>query len=40
VFAQLLRLIPAQWRAYFDADMLGAMIESGLKRAKEIWAHR
>ena len=38
VFAQLLRLIPGQWRAYFDADTLGALIESGLRTAKEIWA--
>jgi len=38
VLAQLLRLIPGQWRAYFDADTLGALIESGLRRAKEIWA--
>ena len=37
VFAQLLRLIPEQWRAYFDADTLGALIESGLTRAKEVW---
>jgi len=38
VLAQLLRLLPEQWRARFDMDMLGALIESGLKRAKEIWA--
>ena len=38
VLAQLLRLLPEQWRARFDADMLGALIESGLKRAREIWA--
>ena len=37
VLAQLLHLIPEQWRARFDADMLGALIESGLKRAKAIW---
>jgi len=38
VLAALLRLIPEQWRARFDVDILGALIESGLKRAKEIWA--
>ena len=38
VLAQLLRLIPEQWRAYFDADTLGALIESGLRSAREIWA--
>ncbi|MCL2299624.1 MAG: hypothetical protein FWC27_05705 [Firmicutes bacterium] len=38
VLAQLLRLIPAQWRARFDVELLGALIESGLNRAKEIWA--
>ena len=38
VMAQLLRLIPGQWRAYFDADTLGTLIECGLESAKEIWA--
>jgi len=37
VLAQLLRLIPGQWRARFDVDMLGALIESGLQRAKAVW---
>jgi len=38
VLAQLLRLIPGQWRARFDVEMLGTLIETGLKRAKAIWA--
>ncbi|MCL1952693.1 MAG: hypothetical protein FWF60_07685 [Oscillospiraceae bacterium] len=38
VLAQLLRLIPEQWRARFDADTLGALIENGLRRAKAVWA--
>jgi hypothetical protein len=38
VLAQLLRLIPERWRARFDVDMLGMLIESGLQRAKAIWA--
>jgi len=37
VLAQLLRLIPEQWRARFDVDMLGVLIENGLNRAKAIW---
>jgi len=37
VLAQLLRLIPEQWRARFDVDTLGALIESGLRRAKAVW---
>ena len=40
VLAQLLRLIPEQWRARFDVDMLGTLIESGLQKAKEIWARQ
>ena len=37
VLAQLMRLIPEPWRAFFNADALGALIESGLESAKEIW---
>ena len=37
VLAQLLRLLPEQWRARFDLDTLGALIENGLRSAKEIW---
>ena len=37
VLAQLLRLLPERWRARFDADLLGELIESGLQKAKAIW---
>ena len=37
VLAQLLRLLPERWRARFDLDMLGALIENGLRSAKKIW---
>ena len=38
VLAELLRLLPAQWRDLFDADALGLLIENGLAAAREIWA--
>jgi len=38
VLAELLRLLPAQWRTLFDADILGMLIEGGLAAAKEVWA--
>jgi len=37
VLARLLQLLPGQWRTRFDPDTLGAMIENGLRGAKEIW---
>ena len=38
VLAELLKLLPERWRALFDADTLGLLIESGLAAAKEVWA--
>ena len=38
VLAQLMCLLPEQWRTLFDAQALGALIESGLQAAKELWA--
>lgn len=40
VLTQLLQLLPEQWRTYFDEEALGELIESGLLRAKEIWAQQ
>lgn len=37
VLGKLLQLLPEQWRERFCLDELGAIIESGLARAKEIW---
>ena len=37
VLAQLLRLLPGQWRGLFDLPALEALIESGLCHAKELW---
>jgi len=37
VLARLLQLLPGQWRTRFDLDTLGALIENGLRGAKEIW---
>ena len=38
VLTEMLRLIPERWRELFDVDTCGALIESGLISAKEIWA--
>ena len=37
VLAELLRLLPGQWRGQFDADALGELIESGLAAARPLW---
>ena len=38
VLAELIKLVPEQWRAQFDLETCGALIENGLAAAKEIWA--
>ena len=38
VLAELLRLLPEEFRAEFSAGMLEAMIEEGLAEAKKLWA--
>ncbi|MDR0531897.1 MAG: hypothetical protein LBG83_07535 [Oscillospiraceae bacterium] len=35
VIAELLRLLPEQYRTLFDADALGALVENGLRTLKE-----
>jgi len=37
VLAELVRLLPEEWRSLFDLPALEALIESGLQRAKELW---
>ena len=37
VLAEMMRLVPEQWRTLFDAETVGALIENGLSSAKEIW---
>ena len=38
VLAELLKLLPEEYRAAFDIDTLDAIIESGLAEARAIWA--
>jgi hypothetical protein len=37
VLAELLKLLPENYRSLFDAETLGAIIEDGVARAKGIW---
>ena len=38
VLAEMLRLIPPQWRTLIDAEACGALIENALTAAKALWA--